>query len=163
GGYVQAEDAEEVLEVMRPAVRDRRGADGVLQDQIPADDPGEDLAERRVRVDVRRAGDRDHRGELRVAERGEDAGRARHEEGDDDGRAGDVVRGDAREHEDAGADDGADAEARERDGTEGAPEALVAVRFGEKLGERLLLEESDGIAPAAGAAPVKQKSGRAPP
>ena len=58
-------------EVARPAHADRRRADGVLEHQVPADDPGDQLAERGVAVGVRAAGDRDHARELRVAEPGE--------------------------------------------------------------------------------------------
>ena len=40
---------EERLEVVRPADRDRDVADRVLEDEVPADDPGHELAERRRR------------------------------------------------------------------------------------------------------------------
>ena len=82
----------------------------VFKDEIPADDPGEKFTEGRVGVGVGAAGDRDHRGKLGVAEAGEEAPEARDDERDGDGRAG-VLRGRlSGEHEDAGADDGADAE-----------------------------------------------------
>ena len=64
-------------EVARPADRDRRGAERVLEHQVPADDPGDELAERRVAVGVGGAGDRNRRGELRIAQAGERAGRRR--------------------------------------------------------------------------------------
>ena len=48
-------------------------AEGVLEDEVPADDPGDQLAERRVGVGVGRPGDGDHAGELGVAEAGEGA------------------------------------------------------------------------------------------
>ena len=48
----------------------------VLEHQVPADDPRDELAHRRVAVRVRRAGDRDHARELGVAEAGEAAGEA---------------------------------------------------------------------------------------
>ena len=51
---------------------------GVFEDQIPADDPGEDLAQRRVRVRVRAAGDGNHRRQFGIAERRE-AARDRHQ------------------------------------------------------------------------------------
>ena len=53
-------DVEQVprsLQVVRPAVRHRAGGDGVLEQEIPADDPRDQLAERGVRVGVRAAGD----------------------------------------------------------------------------------------------------------
>src|SRR6185369_8267991 len=42
--------------------------DRVLDDQVPADNPGDQLAECRVRVGVSRTGDRNHRGEFGVTE-----------------------------------------------------------------------------------------------
>ena len=47
------------------------------QDQIPANDPGDDLAQSRVGVSVGRAGNRDHRRQLAVTERRETAGDGR--------------------------------------------------------------------------------------
>ncbi len=61
--------------------------------------------------------------------------------GDDEGehqrRAGAVVRGDAGEHEDAGADDGADAEAGELHRAEDAAQAVFAAHLFEQEAERL--------------------------
>ncbi len=74
------EVAHERHDVARPADADRRRAHGVLEDQIPADGPGDELAHRRVRVGVRAAGDRDHRRHLGVAEPGE----RRRDAGDDE-------------------------------------------------------------------------------
>ena len=65
------------LEVLRPAVGDGGGGDGVFEDEVPADDPGEHLAQRDIGVGVGGAGHRRHRGEFRVAQGGEDAGHAR--------------------------------------------------------------------------------------
>ena len=76
-GNDDAEARQQRLEVVAPADRDGDVADGVLDDQVPADDPGDQLAERRVGVGVGGAGDRHHRRELGVAERGEPAGDAR--------------------------------------------------------------------------------------
>ena len=112
-------DADEVVqetrEVAAPADRDRRRAERVLEDQVPADDPGEELAERRVAVGVGRAGNRHGRRELRVAEAGERRRDAREDHREHDGRAGVGGRDLAGQDEDAGADDGADAERDEVD------------------------------------------------
>ena len=72
-----AEKGEEVLKIVRPPVGDGRRGDGVLEDEVPADDPRDQLAERGVGVGIGRSGDGHHRGELGVAERREDAGRGR--------------------------------------------------------------------------------------
>ena len=79
-GQRDPEAAQQRGEVVAP--RDRHGdvADRVLEDQIPADDPGDQLAERRVRVGVGAPGLRDHRGQLRVAQRRERAHRAQQQE-----------------------------------------------------------------------------------
>ena len=72
-GEFEPDVAEHLLQVARPAHRDGRGPDGELEDQVPADDPGDELTERGVGERVGGAGDRHGRGELGVAERGEAA------------------------------------------------------------------------------------------
>ena len=71
---------QQIVEVGGEAHRDRHVRYGVFEDQIPADDPREDLAEDRVGVGVRAAGDRNHRRQFRVAQRRETA----HERGDEE-------------------------------------------------------------------------------
>ncbi len=105
----------ERLEVARPADRDRGGGEEVLEQQVPPDDPGQHDAERRVGVRVRGAGRGDHRRQLRVAERGDRGREAGDHERDDHGGPGVLRRGGARRHEDAGADDGGDAQRRQAD------------------------------------------------
>ena len=56
---------------------DRHVADGVFEDQVPADDPGDQLAHGGVGVGVGAAGDGDHGRQLGVAERGEARRRSR--------------------------------------------------------------------------------------
>ena len=117
-----AEVGEEADDVARPADRDRRGAERVLEDQVPADDPRDELAERRVAVGVGRAGHRHGRRELGVAERGQRADDAGEDHRQHDGRTGVRGGGLTGEDEDAGADDGADAERGQIDGPEHALE-----------------------------------------
>ncbi len=122
-----AEDrVEQLVQIRAPADRHAGDRDAVLEDQVPADDPGRELAERRVGVGVGAARDRDRRGELRERERGEDAGDAREHEGEDDRRAGGRDRL-ADDHEDAGADDRAEAERGQVEGADGALELRVLV------------------------------------
>ncbi len=87
-GQDEAELRELRLEVSGKADADGDVADGVFEDEIPADDPGEDFAESGVAVGVGRAGDGDHGGQLGVAEAGEGAGDGDQDEGDGDGGAG---------------------------------------------------------------------------
>ena len=102
-------------------------ADRVFEHQVPADDPGEELAQRGVGVGVGGSGDGDHRGELGVAERGEDARDARDDEGEHQRRAGGVVRRLADQHEDARSDDRTDPEAGEPNRAEDASETVLSL------------------------------------
>src|SRR4051812_46917497 len=76
----------ERLEVVTPRDCHSDVAYGVLKDEIPSDDPGDDLSERRVRVRVRAAGLRNHGRELGVAKASKGTGRAEQYEGDDERR-----------------------------------------------------------------------------
>ncbi len=105
-------------EVARPADGDRRAADGIFQDQIPADDPGRELAQRGIGVGIGAAGNRQERRQLGVAEADEGTGDRGQHEGQHDGRPGIQRRHRAGEDEDAAADDGADAHGRDADGPE---------------------------------------------
>ena len=127
--HVHPDVLEHLVEVLAPRDGDRGRADRVLEHQIPPDDPGDQLAHRHVRIRVRAAGDRDHRRELGVAESGEGAADARDDERERHRRAG--AFGDRRRgaHEQARADDGADAERDEREGTERSLEAAPPPRI----------------------------------
>ncbi len=100
------------LKYSAPGDGDRRGADRVLEHEVPADDPRHELAHRRVGVGVGAAGDRNHRRELGVAESGERAADAGDEERERHRRARAIRDGGRRADEEARADDGADARAR---------------------------------------------------
>ncbi len=128
-GTSMPELGQDALEVARPAGGDGGAADRVFEDQVPADDPGEQLAQGRVGVGVGRAGHRHHRGELGVAERREDAGDAGDDVGEHQRRAGDVVGRRAGGDEDAGADDGADAEGGELDRAEHPAQPVLALHL----------------------------------
>ena len=104
---------QQAQEVARPRRADRHRSEGVLQDEVPPDDPGDELAHRGVAVGVGRTRDRDHRRHLGVADAREGAEDAADHEAVDDARAGVVRRGGARQREDARADDRADAQHRE--------------------------------------------------
>ena len=115
-GPAEADRLEEGHEVLAPALRHHGRAEHQLEDQVPADDPGDQLAQGRVGEGVRRAADRDRRGELRVAEgRQTTTDRGDHER--EHHRRSGVLRSRlAGQGEDAGADDDADAEDREVQG-----------------------------------------------
>ena len=122
-------------DITRPADRDGRGGKQIFENQIPADDPGDEFAERRVAVSVGRAGKRNHRGKFRVTKPGEGAGQSGEDEGINNGRSGVLRGGLAGEDKNAGADDRADAQRGEVDGAEGAFEAFVRQHLGLQVGD----------------------------
>ena len=63
-------------------------ADGVFENQIPADDPGEDFAQRGVGIGVGAAGDGDHGGKLGVTKTGKAAGQRDEKKRNRDGGSG---------------------------------------------------------------------------
>ena len=135
--------AEEAEEVTGPADRHRRGGDTVLEHQHPADEPGRQFAEGGVGVGIGAAGDRHHRGELRVGQRAEGAADRGQHEGQHDRRSGVVGGGLAGDDEDAAADHCADAEGGQPPGAEVAAQAeAVGVFMGgmRVLGGPQLLE-----------------------
>ena len=150
GRKLDAESGQQRREVAAPRDRHRDIADRVLEDQIPADDPGNQLAERGVGIGVGAAGLRNHRRQLGVAESGQRAHRAEQQEREDERGPGAVANHLAvRQHlpgcrrpdrrKDARADDGAD---REHDQITRAHDALQGlVGFGEQLGDGLSGEQ----------------------
>ncbi len=141
GGEQHPEVGEDGDHIARPADRHGGGGHAVLQHQQPAHDPGEDLAQGAVGIGVGGAGHRHGRGQLGVAQAGEGAGDARQHEGEDDGRAGMGGRHLAGQHEDARADDAADAETDQIDGTQ-SPFQLALGGFLLNLGDGFLQEQA---------------------
>ncbi len=123
----------------RPAGADRRGDDGVFEDQAPADHPGEALADAVVAVGVRAAGLGHHRGHLGVGEGGHGAHGAGDGEGQQHARPG-HPRADPDQGVDAGADDGPDPQRHKVRPGKGAAELAVA-------GVGLRRNGVDGLAP----------------
>ena len=62
---------EQVDDVRGEADRDAHVAEGVFEDEVPADDPRDQLSHRRVGVGIGRSGNGDHRRQLCVAQAGE--------------------------------------------------------------------------------------------
>ena len=125
-GNLDAEAFEEAFEVAGPADRDGHSADAVFEDEVPADDPSHQFAERGVGVSVGAAGDRDSGGHLGVAQASEGAGDGADDKGEDDRWASVRGGGVAGEDEDAGADDAADADHHQVGGGEGTFERPFA-------------------------------------
>ena len=133
---VDPEGVEQADEVARPADRDGRGGEQVLEQQVPADEPADEGAEGGEGVGVGAAGGRDHRGQLRVTEGGQPGDDAGEDEGDQDGRPRVVGGGVAGDDEDPGADDAGDAEQGEAEGAERVRVEPGAVVFARSRGSR---------------------------
>ena len=104
-----ADAGQEAIGITGPTHGHGAGGDRVFEDQRPADHPGDDFAEHGIRVGVGGAGDRHHRGDLGVDQCGQRADGAGDDEAVHHARAG-LFSGDGSQHEDTGADDGADTE-----------------------------------------------------
>ena len=130
GGRVDVQLLQQAHEVSGPAGGHGGGPEGVLEHQVPTDDPGDQLAEGRIAIGVGGAGDGNDGGEFRIAEPGKGAGDAGKDKAESDGRTG-VERGClASQHEDPRADDGADTESDEVDRAERAPESVLPYLVG---------------------------------
>ena len=65
---------QDVVQICGEPHRDAHIREGVLKNQVPSDDPGEDLAERRVRIGVCAPGNGNHGSQLGIAKSREAAG-----------------------------------------------------------------------------------------
>ena len=129
-----------------PALGHHARPEQQFQQQVPADDPGDHLAQAGVGERVRRPGDRDRRGELGVAERGQPAADGRHHEAQHDGRPGHGRRGPPGQREDTGPDDDADAEDREVQRGQILLELILRlIGIGNRLLDTLCAQNSHGV------------------
>ncbi len=101
---------QQAIEISRPSRGHRRRAKSVLQSQVPADDPGNKLAQRRIPVGICRTGNGNDGGKLGIAKAGKGACNACQHKAERDRGAGMPRGGLAGEHKNARADDCADAE-----------------------------------------------------
>ena len=85
-GGMQAEPVEQIDDVRGKADADGHVGAGVFQNQIPADDPGDQFAERGVGVGVGRAGNGNHGRQFGVTEAGERADDGHQQQRERDGR-----------------------------------------------------------------------------
>lgn len=109
---------EESDDVARPADGDGARRHRVFEDEIPANDKGDELAQGRIGVGVGAARGGHDGSELRVGKTRKRTRESREDERQRHGRPCVLGGSDAREHEDARADDGADAEHQEVDSGE---------------------------------------------
>ena len=126
GGITIPRSLQEGDDVARPADGDGGGGKQILENQVPADDPGDEFAQRGVAVSVGRPGDGDHGRELGVAQAGKGASQSRQHEGKDNRRPGVLRRRLAGEHENARANDCPDAQSGQVQRPQRSFEAVVA-------------------------------------
>src|SRR6185437_15468930 len=137
---VQPDLFHECREIAAPAYRDRRGSEQILQDQVPPDDPGDELAERCVTVGVGASGDRNHRRKFGVAEAGEETAYSGQDERVNDSRPGVLRCRGAGKDENSCANDGADAERCKVERTKRAPQRSLL-----PLPTRFSLKQRDAL------------------
>ena len=141
GGQMNTQSAQHgPREIARPAYRNRRCGDGVFHDQRPAHRPGEEFAYSRVTVGISRSGDRYHRGNFGIAERGDDADAAGYGEGDHQAGSG-LLRPDGGQHENARADNATDAHQGELEPAK-RPAQRLLLRCGQNGVERFYSVEN---------------------
>jgi hypothetical protein len=140
-------ERQQLDQVLGPALGHRRSAEGEFEHQVPADDPGDQLAQGGVGEGVGAAGHRHGAGQLGVAQPGEGAGDRGDHEGQRDGRTGLGGGGHPGEHEDTGADGDPDAEDGQVEGGQVAAE-LVPLHLGvaDALLDRLGLQDAHAAA-----------------
>ena len=109
-GNAQTEPIEHAIGIFAPGDRDRRRADRVFENQIPADDPCDQLAHRGVGISIGAARDRNHRRELGVTQTGKCAADSGDDEGEHDRWTRAIRNCGGRSHEQTRADNRADAE-----------------------------------------------------
>lgn len=131
-GDDQAGSAHQRLEVVGPTDGYRHVAHGVFDDQVPADHPGDQFAQRGVGIGVGRPRNGHQRGEFGVAQGHEGADHRRQHEGEHEPRAGSQPvyvsrRRRADGGEDARSDDGADAQQRDLHRPQHAAKSMLPI------------------------------------
>src|SRR6267154_3193718 len=112
--------------MVRPTGGYRACSHGIFERKVPADDPGKNFAEGRIRVGISTARERNHSREFRVAECGKSATQAGENKGKHQARPG-IVSAQPGEDEDSGSYHCANAEGGQ---LENAKRTLQAVRAG---------------------------------
>jgi hypothetical protein len=97
GREMDAEPVEEIDDMGGEAYGDAHVGEGVLEDEVPADDPGDELAEGGVGVGIGGAGDGNHAGQFSVAKAGEAADDSHEDEGESEGGASSGTSSDGAE------------------------------------------------------------------
>ena len=136
--------AEQRLHVTGPAYRDNRDDQRIFEQQIPADQPRHQLAERGVTIGIGAAGDRDQARELGIAQAGKCAAHSCDNEGEHHGRTRTIGDCRGRSHEQTRADNCSNAQHDQVNRPEGPFEAMFAdvLRLGHQPHHRAMLAVS---------------------
>ncbi|MBF8295406.1 MAG: hypothetical protein HW389_1951 [Bacteroidetes bacterium] len=130
GGDVNPQSIKELMEVCCPCDRHRNIADGIFDDKVPPNDPGDNFAECRIGVCIRTSRDRHEGGKLGITKGAEPARNG----GDDErehhsGTCPKVTwtsgRGSTDDCKDSGADYRTDTERDKINGAEGALQVSI--------------------------------------
>jgi len=171
---MEAEPVEQIDDVGGESYADGHVGAGVFEDQVPADDPGDEFTHGGVSVCICGAGDGNHGCQLGITEAGERADKGYENQGDGDRGTGagtasqrcvgdEVIRqrrvddaggvellagdGGADNREDARSNDGADAESRKRPGAEGLFQGVLGhFRVADQFVDRFAGEQLAGQA-----------------
>src|SRR6185312_12083963 len=120
------EIAQQADEVTAPSGSHGSGAKSILQQQVPADNPGKYLAQSGIAIRISRTGYGNHGCKLGITEPGKNTAYASQNKREHNGRAGVQSGSCSRQHKNAGADDGAYAQGDQIGGTQRAPQAVLA-------------------------------------
>src|SRR5581483_1146285 len=93
---METERLKQAVYIGREADGNGHVGDGIFEDQVPANDPSDEFAERRVRVGVGAAGDGDHGSQFGIAKAGKAADDSNQEERERDSRSGARAAGNSR-------------------------------------------------------------------
>ena len=101
----QSEPIEHAISILAPCGGDSRCRNGVFEDEVPTDDPGNEFPHGGIGIGVGAAGNRNHRGELRVTETRKGAADAGNDERKDNRWTRTVGNRSSGAHEKTRADD----------------------------------------------------------
>ncbi len=107
--HANMENIQQLNKVIRPARRHGTGTHRIFQGQIPANNPGKNLAERGVGIGISAARQRNHGRKLRITKPRKGTAQARHHKRQHQRRPR-IVRTQARQHENSRADNRAHAQ-----------------------------------------------------
>src|SRR6266700_3067960 len=114
------------VEILAPCNRNGRSANGILQPEVPADNPGNELSHGRVGIRISAARNWNHRSEFRIAQSREGTADTRNNKCQGDRGARPVGNRSGGSHKQTSADNSADSEHYQIHGAERPLKAMLA-------------------------------------